>query len=286
MHPEPEVPRVRLHLPVCLVLSLLLCGCDDRSGGVETPTTAATSEKRPTHSSAAGLGDPLVVEGALRVDPPILEITGVSQCGPPVHATVTLVNEGDQAEPLERTISSCGCAMIELEPGTVVPAGGRIELPVIFKAWGAARRKAHDVRFILAEGRLGPLLRMEVQITSPLRSIPSALQQHLHGDGRIRIVSGDEEPFTVIGVEPPIPCSHPTDPATQVELVIDWEALAAWAARPEQLEDPRIQRTEAGTWDRLTVEVLTDHPECARLRLELFGARHTSPMWNKRSSGS
>ena len=227
------------------------------------------------------MGDPLVVEGTLRLENPTLRFTGVSQCAAPVQVLVTLLNEGDAPESIERTISSCGCARVVVEPGTVVAPGGSIDLPVDFKAWGAPRRKTHDVRFILSGDRLGPILNMDVEITSVLRTIPSAAQKPLHPDGRVRVVSEDGTPFSVVAVEPAVPISWSGESSTQVELVIDWPALEAWLADPRNPGHPGIRLNEAGALDHMQLQVSTDHPGCEQLHLDLFGDRHSRPVWNR-----
>lgn len=272
--------RNQLHV----VLFLLLIGCDERSPVVKPPPAPATNLSRPGNSGNAGLGDPLVVEGNLRVEPRVLEIIGVSQCEDASVQIITLHNDGEVEEVIERVISSCGCAAVQLEPGTIVPAGGSVELPVSFKAWGAARRKTHDVRFILGGNRLGPLLSMDVEISSPLRSIPSAAQQFLHPEGRVRIIASDEESFTVIGLDPPIPATVSAGPDSQAEIIIDWAALGPWLEQNRAAVEPHLQYAEDGSWDRLRLQVLTDRPDCASFYLELYSPRHTTPVWNARTS--
>jgi hypothetical protein len=269
--------------PSHLLLLLALVGCD-RPG--TTPPSAAPQATdrvpgRPSNSGHAGLGDPLVVEGELRIDPPLLVVDDVSQCADRSIHVVRVHNDGANDETILRTISSCGCARVELEPNTVVPAGKSVEIPISFKAWGAARRKAHDVRFILSDNRLGPLLSMDVEITSPLRTIPSAAQQALRPDGRVRIVADDEQPFSIIALDPPIPAAIPEGRDGVREIVIDWAALGAWSESPDARSDPRVLLAEDGSWDRMQIEVLTDHPDCARLQLDLYSPRHTAPVWNR-----
>ena len=259
-----------------LAILLLGGGCDESA----QPNRAVTSSGRTSAPVGAGTGDPVLVEGNLRLEADQLFIGEVTQCGEPSVHSVRLHNIGDSDETVLRTISSCGCARIDLAPGTVVPAGGHIDIPIILKAWGAARRKAHDVRLILSGDRLGPLLRMDVEITSPLRTIPSAAQQALHPDGRVRVVGSSEATFQVLGVEPPLPVRIEPDLA-HVGGVCDWDAGADWTESPEGRDHPAVARSEDGSWDRITLHVLTDHPECERLTLELYGPRHQSPVWLK-----
>lgn len=262
-----------------LVSFLCLCtGCDREP---VTPDGPGGGTPGPAGSGNTGLGDPLVIDGDLRFDPPTLVVDGVDQCGDPTRVSVRLVNDGDTAEIVENTISSCGCARIPVEPGLVVPAGGAVELPIDFEAWGAPRRKAHDVRLILEGGRLGPLLSLDVEIISPLRTIPSAAQRPLHPEGLVRVVAEDGTPFSVQGVEPAIPLAWSEGPAEQIELTIDWPALESWIAERPAGSVPGLTRTEDGRLDRMQVRILTDHPGCAGLRLDLFGSDHTRPVWNR-----
>jgi hypothetical protein len=284
-----EIPSVRHLLPflaflVLLTLLVMAVGCDEGSPVQKPSPGTGANLNRPGNSGNAGLGDPLVVEGDLRVEPRVFKVTGISQCAEASEHVITLHNDGEVDETVDRVISSCGCATVLLEPGTIVPAGGSVELPIVFKAWGAARRKTHDVRFILAGNRLGPLLSMDVEITSPLRSIPSALQQFLHDDGRVRILATDGEPFSVLGLEPPIPATISEGPAAQVEIVVDWSALGPWLEQNRSAVETHLTDAEDGSWDRLRLEILTDRPDCARFHLELFSPRHTSPVWNAGTS--
>ena len=275
LHPKSSL----ITLIAMSLLVRLLVGCDDGSTVVPEPTRAGDTLTRPGNSGNAGLGDPLVVEGELRLEPRVLEVTGVSQCEDLPVRTITLHNDGDVEETIDRVISSCGCVVIQVEPGTTVAPGRSIEIPIIFKAWGGSRRKTYDARFILAGDRLGPLLSMDVTVSSPLRSIPSAAQQAIHPEGRVRILSVDGEPFSVVGLDPPIPATVSPGPASEITIVIDWSALGPWLESNRSAVGPDLRHAEDGTWDRLRLQVLTDRPDCARFTLELFGARHTSPVW-------
>jgi len=256
---------------------LVLAGCDDPGSSRPEPASGAAAH-RSTHSLGGGTGDPLVVEGDLRLEADRLVIEGVTQCGEPVRQSVRLSNRGVEDETVVRSITSCGCARLDIAPGTVVPAGGHLDVPVVLKAWGGSRRKAHEVRFILEGNRLGPLLSLDVEIVSPLRTIPSALQQALHPDGLVRLVSADETDFRVIGVEPPIPFRVQAG-SSGVEIGFDWSEVADWSRSPEALDHPAVERTADGAWDHISLRVVTDHPDCDRLNVDLYGPRHEAPVW-------
>ena len=205
------------HLPLIMLLGLIpLAGCGGGNPEGASPTP-------PVRKGPAT--DPDIIEGDLRVEPTSLVVTGVSQCSTPTRRSVTLHNDGETEEIVEKVITSCGCARVELPEGTAIAPGGSLEVPILFEAWGGFRRKTHEVRFILSDARLGPRLTLDVDVISPLRTIPSACQEGLHVDGRIRITADAERSFTVLGVSPELPwTSGEAMPFEQV-VVIDWAAL-------------------------------------------------------------
>lgn len=226
------------------------------------------------------LGDPDIVQGALRVEPTVLSVGSISQCVGEVVNMVTLVNEGDADETIDRAITTCGCAVVEIDEGTVIRAGESIQVSVVLKPWGAPRSKQQEARFMLAGKRLGPLLKLDVEIVSPLRTIPSACQRALHEDGLIRVIAPDEKPFSLLGVEPAIPYSTLETEGPEIGIFVEWDMLDGWAKTPEAREDGRIEYDDEGEWDRIHLEVLTDREDCERLFVEVFNRAYTSPTWH------
>ena len=163
-----------------------MTGCWEDPGNTQSTRETVDPPPHVILASPMGndmLGDPDLVETRMRFEPDHLQVKGINQCEGVRVETVTLVNFGDTDETVERSITSCGCAILEIAPGTVIPAGGSVAVPVVLKPWGEARRKKQEVRLIVVDGRLGPMLHLDVEVVSPLRTIPSACQRALH-EGR------------------------------------------------------------------------------------------------------
>lgn len=260
-----------------------LAGCWEDPGKQQSNRDSVDPPPHVILASPTGndmLGDPELVQARLRFEPESLVVKGVDQCVGSRVETVTLVNYGDTDETVERSITSCGCASLGIDPGTVIPAGGRVSVPVILKPWGESRRKVQDARLMVAEGRLGPMLHLDVEITSTLRTIPSACQRALHEDGMIRIIGNDEAPFSLLGVDPEIPYSTLETDGVEVSIFIEWDKLDAWARTPEARADPRIKFDDEGEWDRFSLTILTSSPDCPRLGIEVFNRNYTKPTWH------
>lgn len=225
------------------------------------------------------MDDTSIVQGNLRIEPPEIVIDDVSQCTGEVRETVTLFNDGETDEIIERTITTCGCAQVELPSRVLVPAGGSLTLPIRISPWGSPRRKAHRTRFILGENRVGPLLRLDITINSALRTIPSALQEFLHPEGLIRVLSPDQTVISFLGVEPQIPISTLETEGTEIGVFVEWDALAEWAKTDAAKNDQRVRYNENGEWDSITIELLTDHPACEHVIVDLFNVTYVEPAW-------
>ena len=266
-----------------LFLSLLFVGsCGDFSSEspcAENPVAKPTDESRRAAKGGGKLGDPTLVQGQLRFEPEYLEVSGVTQCEGDRIESVKLVNFGDTDEVIEKAITSCGCAKVNVPAGVVIPAGASLTVPVILKSWGGAKRKASETRIMLKEGRFGPMLSIDVENVSPIRSIPSVCQRALHEDGRIRLLSEEGESIQMLGVEPEIPYSTLETEGAEVTLFVEWEQLDEWAKSPEAKADSRVEFNEDGEWDRIELSILTDDPNCPKVVVEVLNSAYTKPSW-------
>lgn len=266
-----------------LVLGLLLVGgCweDPNNTQASRTTVDPPAPVRFVSPTEGLLGDPEIVQGSLRLEPAVLDVGSISQCVGEASDTVMLINDGEEAETIEGAVTTCGCAVVEIEPGTVIQPGESRPVKVVLKPWGEPRRKLQEARFILEGRRLGPMLKLEVEIVSPLRTIPSACQRALHEDGRIRVISPDEESFALLGVEPGIPYSTLETEGPEIGIFVEWDALDEWAKSPEAREDGRIEYNDEGEWDRIYLEILTDREDCERLFIDVFNSAYSDPTWH------
>ena len=237
---------------------------------------------KPVNGKAKGggaLGDPLLVEADLRFEPPHMEVRGVSQCQGDQVETVTLVNFGDSPEVIRQVITSCGCARLQIPAGTTIPAGASLTLPVRMKPWGGKKRKAHEARVVMDDGRLGPILTLDVENVSPLRSIPSACQRALHPEGKIRILTEDGESVSLVGFEPEIPITTLETEGAEITLFVEWDALDTWVQSPAGQASPNVRFDDQGEWDVIDLNIRTDHPSCPQLHVELLNRGYTKPVW-------
>ncbi len=124
-----------LALRACLGLSLALgrvgCGGSEEPAPPENGSADAAQPEQAAEPDAeveTEASAPLVAGPRLVVDAPERDFGTVAVRRPLRHA-FTLRNAGDEAIEIERTTSSCGCAVAA--PGaTTVPPGGTVELPV------------------------------------------------------------------------------------------------------------------------------------------------------------
>lgn len=267
-----------------LLLSLLFAtSCGDAPGNNQSQQSTVTPPSKDVRRSPKGggkLGDPNVVQAHLRFEPDHLNVERVNQCEGERIETVRLINFGDTDEKIDQAITSCGCAKMRIPPGMVVPAGASLTLPVILKPWGGSQRKAQEVRLMLADGRLGPMLSLDVENVSPIRTIPSVCQRALNKDGRIRLIAENNEPLQLIGAQPDIPYSTLETEGVEVTLFVEWEQIDEWVKTPKAKADSRVQFDDDGTWDRIELSILTNHPNCPKVVIELLNSAYTSPAWH------
>ncbi|MFM7260087.1 MAG: hypothetical protein ACKO3W_05725, partial [bacterium] len=182
-----------------------------RTQGDESPGGAAGSSVGAGASRSARRDeDPDAPRPRVRVEPEKLELGRVTQCGEPTIGEVTVKNEGPIPAKVDGWVATCGCVTVLAEPGFVLEPGASRALPIRVDPAGVGG-KSQRVDFRLDGNALGGRVRLDYEVYSPIRAMPSMpLRPEKGTELLLELERSTPEgehiatPFEVLAVLPPV----------------------------------------------------------------------------------
>ena len=178
-------------------------GC---GGSSETETPTAEVQSKPGQDSderrlvqatptvSAPVGD----EPPISIEPPILDF-GFIAPDTPVRGSVKLINRGDKDLLILAAEPSCKCTTLDEIGGTVIPAGGSVDLGAELDATPNIGTKSASIKILIDGYPVVKVLDLKAEIALPIRPIPTLINavQGQSRQGRIVVESIDSEPFSI-----------------------------------------------------------------------------------------
>lgn len=264
---------------------------DDAKSGSAGASARASGEDGASASSGAGSSsrtrkdeDPNAPRPRVRVTPEKIELGRVTQCGEPSVAEVTLINESKVAVKVDGWVATCGCVSVLAEPGFTLEPGTSRALPVRVDPSGVGG-KSQRVDFRLDGNALGGRVRIDYDVYSPIRTMPSMATRPEKGTELLleleRATPEGEHiatPFEVLAVLPPIGRpwkaaeGEPPLEAGWGGVIVDFAAVDELAADPASRSDPAFEWRGDGVdarWKTFEFVIRTDDSVCGEMRVRL-----------------
>ncbi len=246
----------------------------------------ATGDSAPSGRAAGGRKDedPNAPRPRVRITPEKLELGRVTQCGEPTVAEVTLINESKVEAKVDGWVATCGCIAVLAEPGFTLEPGASRTLPIRVDPAGVGG-KSQRIDFRLNGNALGGRVRIDYDVYSPIRSMPSmAIRPEKGTELLLELERATPEgehiatPFEVVAVIPPIgrpwkaaEGEPPLEPGWG-GVIVDFAAVDELAADPASRTDPAFEWRGDGAdarWKTFEFLIRTDDSVCGAIRVRL-----------------
>ena len=149
---------------------------------------------KATPTPATPVGD----EPPIRIEPPVLDF-GFIAPDTPVRGSVKLINRSDEDLLILAAEPSCKCTTLDDIGGTVIPAGGSIDLGAELDATPNIGTKSASIKILVDGYPVVKVLDLKAEIALPIRPIPTLINavQQQSRQGRIVVESIDGVPFSI-----------------------------------------------------------------------------------------
>ncbi len=228
--------------------------------------------------------DPDAPRPRVVVEPEKLELGRVTQCGEPAIGEVTLRNEGRVPAKVDGWVATCGCVAVLAEPGFMLEPGTSRTLPIRVDPTGVGG-KSQRIDFRLDGNALGGRVRIDYDVYSPIRAMPSmAIRPEKGTELLLELERSTPEgehiatPFEVLSVLPPVgqpwramEGEPPLEPGWG-GVIVDFAAIDALAADPASRADPAFEWRGDGAdarWKTFEIVIRTDDSVCGEIRVRL-----------------
>ena len=180
-----------------------ISGCGEGSG---TDKSAPKIEAKPGQASAGRelvratptVSAPVADEPPIRIEPPVLDF-GFIAPDTPVRGSVKLINQSDKDLLILAAEPSCKCTTLDEIGGTIIPAGGSVDLGAELDATPNIGQKSASIKILIDGYPVVKVLDLKAEIALPIRPIPTLINavQGQSRQGRIVVESIDGAPFSI-----------------------------------------------------------------------------------------
>jgi hypothetical protein len=176
--------------------------------------------------SAAQSQQQVTPPAPVAVDPPQINF-GKVKPGSKLPGKFVLRNSAPSAVTVKAVTPSCKCTDVSLAPGTVIAAGGSVEVTATLAVPTTPGEKDAKV-FITFEGFGAPTMAMlKADATLPIRATP-AFVDALKGvtSGKVQVSSEDQQPYRILsagGVPPKFVDFDPASDAPRSTYTLRWD---------------------------------------------------------------
>ena len=255
-----------------------------RGGDSSDGAAARLSENSGSSRSGRRDEDPDSPRPRVRVKPEKLDLGRVTQCGEPTIGEVTLTNDGRTPAKVDGWVATCGCIAVLAEPGFVLEPGASRAIPIRVDPAGIGG-KSQRIDFRLNGNALGGRVRLDYEVYSPIRVIPSmAIRPEKGTELLLELERSTPEgehiatPFEVLAVLPPVgrpwkaaDGEPPLDPGWG-GVIVDYAAIDELAAQPDSRADPAFEwrgNGDGARWKTLELIIRTDDSVCGEIRVRV-----------------
>jgi hypothetical protein len=281
----PTTPLLALVAIVLISLGLYANLGGDEGDGAEDfarpPARVGDDEDSPV---VARRRTPKGEKPWVEVVPDRMELGAISPCGGERRFDAVIRNLGRESLEIAGWRATCGCVVVEAEPGFSIAPGDERVVTVRVDPWGAGE-KSQRIDFRVLDGAgasnaLGARLRIDYTVGGALRTRPSAVVrpvgktpafvdiERFGPDGEFLA-----EAFEVMSVLPPVATVLPSLGDGHGAIEVDYAAIDAMASEPGAADDPRFEWVEvAGAgrrWASFELTVRTSVELCGDLRIRV-----------------
>jgi ankyrin repeat protein len=221
----------------------------------QTPiTTASTTDTASTTAVEKPMASPIPVDLAASKSKPVRDARDVGTTVGPIKfspdpldlgeltagvaktATVTLMNESEEAVTITKAIPGCGCTTLGW-PKDPIPPGGSADIDITLKPGPKQGIRLKKRVTFQIEGHPSQVLNVEGDVAAYVTIKPdiiSARAEDANMSEDIVLASADGIPFKVIGIDPPVVLDADKESSLEHTMHLDWEAWEA-ANRPVKI---------------------------------------------------
>ena len=204
---------------------------DEKPKASPVPVDLAASQSKPVRDAR----DVGTTAGPIKFSPDPLDL-GEMTAGVAKTATVTLMNESEEAVTITKAIPGCGCTTLGW-PKDPIPPGGSADIDITLKPGPKQGIRLKKRVTFQIEGHPSQVLNVEGDVAAYVTIKPdiiSARAEDADQSEDIVLASADGTPFKVIGIEPPVVLDAGQDASLEHTMHLDWEAWEA-ANRPVKI---------------------------------------------------
>lgn len=184
------------------------------------PRGVEAAERPTAQKEADGPTTTNAMSSTVRLDPAELDL-GTVPANDYASGVVKLVNTGDEPVIVTDCKTSCGCTTANCPKNQEIQPGASAEVEIRMTAGSRARRISKTVTFVVENQ---PILKLPVTVSVEtfVTIEPAAIDPEKKPDGRVVLVSTDNQPFRITRVIPAI-VEPDGDPLVEHELYLNWE---------------------------------------------------------------
>lgn len=197
----------------------------------------------------------------------------LSPCGPAVERTVRLRNQSAEAVEIKAYASNCACVEAKLVGSRTVGPGEERELQLTVRPSGSGDRSV-SVEFGGTTGMIGTV-RVDYSLGKGVVALPSMVEVYADEKDRaedVEVFAGDLKDIRLLRLEPPVGTVS-VEAGNRCKASISTFEARRFAEGPEGAGHPGVKRGPDGKVKQLTVELVTDYPECPAARFDIVFVR-------------
>ena len=242
--------------------SLALASCGDGSQQGSAPAAPPASPK-----------------GGFLASLPLQPVEGkvsfgtLSPCGPALERTVTLRNQSKDSVEIKAYASNCACVEAMLVGSRTVGPGEERELQLTVRPSGHGHRSV-AVEFGGNGGMIGTV-RVDYDLGKGVVALPAMVEVYSDEKDRaedVEVFAGDLKDLRLLRLEPPVGTVS-VGAGNRCKASVSTFEARRFAEGPEGASHPGVKRGPDGKVKQLTVELVTDYPECPAAKFEIVFVR-------------
>lgn len=193
----------------------------------------------------------------------------LSPCGPAVERTVKVRNQSKDAVEIKAYASNCACVEAKLVGSRNVGPGEERELQLTVRPSGHGHRSV-SVEFGGAGGMIGNV-RVDYDLGKGVVCLPAMVEVYADDKDRaedVEVFAGDLKDIRLLRLEPAVG-TVTLGAGSRCKASVSTFEARRFAESAEGANHPGVKRGPDGRLRQLTVELVTDYPECPAAKFDI-----------------